>query len=375
MGLPFHELQSLAAQERDDRLILDAVLDDHPLSVPPDQVGRRPSQFLLVINSQLRKNTKMSSHSACTRRAARLSASEEHALAKKIKIGDLAAQEQLITANLALVLRAVRDYQRTGIPLEDLVQEGNLGLVRAARSFDPSDHTARFASYARFWIHSSLIRAVASNGSLIQVPERMHGLGLRYRRAIDELRNRMAIGSNSPSSGQPSLDEIAAHMGIPSRRLLRARLTQKGRTLCPILDELMPADDASPDQIVSNDENRALVHAALRQLSRFEAWVIRERYGLGEPPRGEGTFRASRRRTDRGQKAGRAPTSVIPDAEPVRTPRPYQSYYQRSYREIGNDCGLSAFHIRQVEKAAVEKLGPLLAPHRSSLNFHGTNRG
>ena len=87
-------------------------------------------------------------------------------------MGDTAAQKQLITANLALVLRAVRDYKRSGIPMDDLVQEGNLGLIRAAQSFDPSAHTARFATYARFWIRASLLRALASNGSLIQLPER-----------------------------------------------------------------------------------------------------------------------------------------------------------------------------------------------------------
>jgi len=299
---------------------------------------------------------------ACTKRAARLSASEEHALARKIKTGDLAAREQLITANLALVLRAVRGYRRSGIPLDDLVQEGNLGLIRAAQSFDPSAHTARFATYARFWIQASLVRAVVNNGSLIYVPEYMQQLRLRYRRAIDELRKRMPVGSNTARSGQPSLDAIATHMGVSSDRLLGAELTQNDRILCPILDQLLPADEPSPDQIVSNDEDRALVHAALRRLSPFEAWVIRERFGIGEPTRGAGTLKASRRRADGGHEAGGAPTSAIPDAAPVPTHRPYRSYYQRSYREIGCDCGLSAHRIQQVERAAIGKLGTLLAP-------------
>ncbi|MFI5456061.1 MAG: sigma-70 family RNA polymerase sigma factor [Isosphaerales bacterium] len=283
-------------------------------------------------------------------------------MANKIKSGDLAAREQLITANLALVVRAVRDYKRSGIPLDDLIQEGNLGLLRAAECFDPSSHTARFATYAKFWIQASLVRAVVNNGSLIQVPERLQQLRLRYRRAIEELRKRMPVGSNPSGSGQPSVDAIATHMGVSSDRLLGAELTQSDRILRPILDELLLADEPSPDQIVSNDEDRALVHAALRRLSPFEAWVIRERYGLAEPSGGEGTLKASRRRTDGGHKAGRAPTSGIPDAARVPTPRRSRCYYQRSYREIGCDCGLSAHRIQQVERTAIGKLGTLLAP-------------
>ena len=79
--------------------------------------------------------------------------------------------QQLITANLGLVLRAVSDYKQCGVPLDDLIQEGNLGLIRAARHFDPSTHTARFATYATYWIRCFIVRALASNGSLIQRPE------------------------------------------------------------------------------------------------------------------------------------------------------------------------------------------------------------
>ena len=101
-------------------------------------------------------------------------------------MGDTTAQKQLIMANLASVRGAVREYRRSGIPLDDLIQEGNLGLIRAAQHFDPSTHDARFATYARFWIQASLVRALASNGSLIQLPERLHLLLLRYRRAISK---------------------------------------------------------------------------------------------------------------------------------------------------------------------------------------------
>ncbi len=93
-------------------------------------------------------------------KALHLSASEERSLAERIKAGDADATEKLITANLALVLRAVKYYKRCGVPLDDLVQEGNLGLIRAARNFDPSTHTARFATYATYWIRRFIVRSL-----------------------------------------------------------------------------------------------------------------------------------------------------------------------------------------------------------------------
>jgi len=302
---------------------------------------------------------------ACTKRVARLSASEERALAQKIKAGDVAAQEQLITANLALVLRVVRDYERFGIPFDDLVQEGNLGLIQAVQSFDPSGHTARFASYARFFIHASLVRAVASYGPLVQIPEKLDRLRRRYWRAMHELRNRVPGGSDSPSSGPPSLEEVAAHLRVSSRRLLRAARQQGDRSLYPTLSELLSTNEPSPDQNVEISEDRARVHAALLRLSPFEAWVIRERYGLGVPSRGAGTRSASPgRRTAGRHEAGRAPKSGMPGAAPVRIPKLSQPYYPRSYTEIGSDCALSAYRISQVAKNALANLRVVLAPKR-----------
>ncbi len=151
----------------------------------------------------------------------RLSAREERALAKRIKAGDPAAYEHLILANLALVLRAVGDFRRPGIPRDDLIQEGNLGLIRAARTFNPSAHATRFATYASFWIRASLLRAVVANGSLIQVPERSQLLRLRYQRAINKLESNRGVRLGWTSDEALSVDEIAQHLGIPIKRLKR----------------------------------------------------------------------------------------------------------------------------------------------------------
>jgi len=329
----------------------------------------RSTEDLCTDQSQRRVAT-----AGCATRETYLSASEERALAERIKNGDTAATTELITANLGLVVRAAYDYKRSGIPLDDLVQEGNLGLIRAAQTFDPSAHTTRFATYARYLIQASLVGAIARNGSLIPLPARPHWLRLRYRRAIAELRGREPVGSDASSSRPPSLEEIARHMGVSSGRLKWARLTQSDRTLCLTFDELMTADDLPPDQNVVKEEDRALVYAALRRLSPFEAWVIRERYGLGEPSPGRSRRINSRRWTDREHTPRQAPASGVPGAAPAGATRPSRSYYERSYTDLSHDCGLSPFRVQQVERTAVEKLRGLLAPQPAAA-VRGRSRG
>ena len=90
---------------------------------------------------------------------------EECALAQRIKTGDTAAQHQLILANMKLVLAIVHDYKNCGLSWDDLIQEGNLGLIRASQDFDPEAYGKRFQTYASFWIRRSIHRALAANGS------------------------------------------------------------------------------------------------------------------------------------------------------------------------------------------------------------------
>jgi RNA polymerase primary sigma factor len=292
----------------------------------------------------------------------RLSAAEERALAEKSRNGDAAAQERLVTTNFGLVFGAVHGFRQSGVPLDDLVQEGMLGLTRAAHSFDPTVHTARFATYARFWIRASLLRAVAYNSSLIQVPEHWHRLRFRYRLAIEKLRNRVPRGGNGSRAEMPDIAEIATYLGVTSRRLGGAGMTEKTRILGPLLDELMSSKAAPPDQLLSIEENRARVHRALRKLNPFEAWVICERYGVPDFGGRQDSLKALRRRTDRGHAAGPAGKRAAQDAFQERTSRAGQSDHERSYPEIGSDCGLSVKRVRQIEKEGMEKLRALLTP-------------
>jgi RNA polymerase primary sigma factor len=298
----------------------------------------------------------------CARSAHRLSASEERTLAERGKAGDVDAVQQLITANLGLVLRAVGDYKQCGVLVDDLIQEGNLGLIRAARHFDPSTHTARFATYATYWIRCFIVRALASNGSLIQRSKNSHLLRLQYRKAVDELRARGVAASGEPGPNSPSLDEVATYLGIPLRRLEEARLTQEDQTVCQRLGNLTLADGPAPDQDVVSNEDRAILCAALRRLSPFEAWVICERFGLGEPP-GRGIHGTSSGR-DRERETEKSVTLAGSSAAAqVRVTRATESYFLRSYIDMGRDCGLSVFRLRQVEKTALDKLRGFLG-HR-----------
>jgi RNA polymerase primary sigma factor len=292
----------------------------------------------------------------------RLSAGEERALAERGKAGDVDAEQQLITANLGLVFRAVSDYKQCGIPVDDLIQEGNLGLIRAVRHFDPSTHTARFPTYATYWIRCFIVRALASNGSLIQRPEKLHLVRLQYRKAVDELLARGAAANGEPGSKSPSLDEVARYLGVPLHRLEEARLAEEEQGVCQRLSDLTLADGPAPDQDVVTNEDRTLLSAALRRLSPFEAWVIYERFGLGEPP-GRGIPGTSPGR-DPAPEARRSATLAGPTGPtPGRGTRASESYFQRSYIDMGRDCGLSVFRLRQVEKTALDKLRGLLG-HR-----------
>jgi RNA polymerase primary sigma factor len=291
-----------------------------------------------------------------------LSAGEERTLAERGKAGDVDAEQQLITANLRLVFRAVSDYKQCGVPLDDLIQEGNLGLIRAARHFDPSTHTARFATYATYWIRCFIVRALASNGSLIQRPEKSHIVRLQYRKAVDELSAQGTATIGDVGSKSPSLDEVARYLGVPPHRLEEEGLNQNEHGVCQSLADVTPADGTAPDKDVLTNEDRMMVCAALRRLSPFEAWVICERFGLAAPP-GRGIPGTSPARDPAPETQSSATLAGPSGTTPVRGTRDSESYFQRSYIDMRRDCGLSVFRLRQVEKTALDKLRGFLG-HR-----------
>jgi DNA-directed RNA polymerase sigma subunit (sigma70/sigma32) len=141
---------------------------------------------------------------------------------------------------------------------------------------------------------------------------------------------------------------------------MRAKLTQNEQNIYLRLGDLLLADEPAPAEDLVINEDRALVHAALQRLSPFEAWVICERFGLGEPTADRRT-RATARGRDPAHESSQPqsrPGSVAEERD--HGTRPTDSYFQRSYIEMGEDCGLSVHRLRQVEKTALDKLRAFL---------------
>jgi RNA polymerase primary sigma factor len=300
---------------------------------------------------------------AVTARAPRLTADDERTLAARIKAGDSSAYQQLIMANLPLVLSTVREFRHPGVPLDDLIQEGNLGLIKAAQRYDPTMRSTRFATYASCWIRAYLIRAVTANASLSPDTDRSPLLRLRYRRATtDVLSGRAAEGEGSDRK-PAGLEVISKHLDAACDRVHRTRPTRDERIYRETRAELFVAQGESPDRDLTKEEDRSHVHSALRRLSPFEAWVIRERFGLGEPAAG----RLARRPTTGGAcdrsvepcDSEAAKSETAPESQPILS-SPRRVLFQRSYVELSEDCGLSVHRVQQVERVALAKLRGIL---------------
>ncbi len=140
-------------------------------------------QAVLLRRASNRRGRRLSSGTTLDSHPPLLSALEERKLAERIRAGDQLAQQELVLAHRKLVYRIVRNYKSSGISDEDLVQEGSVGLIRAAQNFDPSTHAIRFSCYATFWIRAFIQRAVSNNSSLVRLPEYTRLLRERYLRA------------------------------------------------------------------------------------------------------------------------------------------------------------------------------------------------
>src|ERR1700722_20049859 len=139
-----------------------------------------------------------------------LNAEEERKLAYRIEAGDSEARDHMVRANLRLVVNIARSYANRGLGLQDLIEEGNLGLLRAVEGFDPSMNT-RFSTYASYWIKQSMKRAQVNMGKTIRVPAYMVELMSKWRRASAKLREEL---------GRAPLDEeIGASLDLSKRKL------------------------------------------------------------------------------------------------------------------------------------------------------------
>ncbi len=215
-----------------------------------------------------------------------LTAAEEIELAKRIERGDLEAKERMINANLRLVVSQARRYQGHGLPMEDLVQEGMLGLIRAVEKFDWR-RGFKFSTYGTLWIRQAIQRGLQNHGRTIRVPVHVSQRQVKVRKIEADLSTKLGR--------EPTDEEIAAVAELPLediselRELSRAMtsldqpVSEDGETA---LGDLLASDRPEPLEEVAVTERDARLGEAVRRLPAAEQSVIRLRFGLaGEEPR------------------------------------------------------------------------------------------
>ena len=212
---------------------------------------------------------------------------EEVELAQRIRGGDEEALNQLVAANLRFVVSVARRYAGHGVPLADLVTEGNIGLIRAARRFDESKGV-RFISYAVWWVRQSILQALTAGSRIVRIPSGQLEESHRVVRAVRRLEQELGR--------EPTIAEVAAELELSPGAVTDALGLRPGWVS---LDAPLPNDDQSsmldlipdteledPNASAASAALRDVVEAGLTRLPEREATVLMQYFGLdGEPAR------------------------------------------------------------------------------------------
>ena len=242
-----------------------------------------------------------------------LSTDEEVELAQRIRKGDRKALDKLTKANLRFVVSVAKQYQNQGLSLSDLINEGNLGLIKAAEKFDET-RGFKFISYAVWWIRQAILQAIAEQSRIVRLPLNQVG-------SVNKI-NRLLNKFEQENERRPSVDEISEQIDLPEDKVGEAMLanTRHVSVDAPFIDG---EDNSLLDVLVNDDApmaDRQLVLESLRDeisnvlntLSDRERCVIKAFYGIGEP--------------------------------------------EMTLEEIGNKYGLTRERVRQIKEKAIRHL-------------------
>ncbi len=213
-----------------------------------------------------------------------ISAEEEVELARRIKTGDRKALEKLTKANLRFVVSVAKQYQNQGLSLPDLINEGNIGLLKAAKKFDET-RGFKFISYAVWWIRQSILQAIAEQGRVVRLPLNQVGSVNRINKVLSKF--------EQENERRPSVDEIADKTDLPHEKIedvLKVN-TRQVSVDAPMADgdgtsmiDFMQSDsDPSTDEELLKESLRAEIASALSVLNDRERNVIEAFYGINQP--------------------------------------------------------------------------------------------
>jgi len=211
-----------------------------------------------------------------------LTAEREKTLASRIRKGDAAAREEMIQGNLRLVIKIALEYNNLGVPLLDLISEGNIGLVRAVERFDKTKGV-KLSTFAAYWINQRIKRALVNQGKTIRLPVHLTDKLSMVRRVAQQMGQELGR--------EPTVEEIAEETGVSLRKLRTLwRVSNQTTSLDKALGEgsehtlAETVNDESmrdPSEIVSEAEMRGKVAEALHTLDKRERSVISARFGFG----------------------------------------------------------------------------------------------
>jgi len=262
----------------------------------------------------------------------RLTAEEEIKLARKTKRGDQEARRRMIHANLPLVISMAKRYSYLGMPLTDLIEEGNIGLMRAVAKFNP-DKGYRFSTYAAWWIRQYITRAIANQARVVRVPVYMNEMMSKWRKVTEKLAHKFGR--------KPTEKEVAKEMDVTARKVkeiadLSAKTTSLDRAVVEestteFVDLLEDASaHTAADELVKLFHHEKVAEL-LSMMSERERQILSMRFGFLEG-------------------------------------------ITHSLHEVGQKFSLSRERVRQIEESALHKLRKLLASSTAIKALHSVER-